>query len=138
MQQWIKFFVTACLVAVFVDPLFFFLLSAQQVRLLMEALYKILLLFNYFYLPMFRNLSFYRITLSNSTLVQGNKCIVINQPMTKTIVAFRSMTDFIYLLHMLLQVSYSSLCVILFFNLCKNVCELIRVFGCNCLYHSLG
>ncbi|EXB62298.1 hypothetical protein L484_022186 [Morus notabilis] len=62
-QQWIKFFVIACLVAVFVDPLFFFLLSAQQ----------------------------------------GNKCIFINQPMTKTIVAFRSMTDFIYLLHMLLQ-----------------------------------
>ncbi|PON80560.1 Ion transport domain containing protein [Parasponia andersonii] len=63
-QQWIKFFDIACLVAVFVDPWFFFLLSAQQ----------------------------------------ENKCIVINQPMTKSVVVFiRSMTDFIYLLHMILQ-----------------------------------
>ncbi|KAK9278892.1 hypothetical protein L1049_028473 [Liquidambar formosana] len=62
-QQWNKFFVISCLVAIFVDPLFFFLLSAQQ----------------------------------------GNKCIIISRPMTMTIVVFRSITDFIYLLHMLLQ-----------------------------------
>lgn len=30
-QQWKQFFVITCLVAIFVDPLFFFLLSVQQV-----------------------------------------------------------------------------------------------------------
>ncbi|KAI3464188.1 hypothetical protein Pfo_020851 [Paulownia fortunei] len=62
-QQWNKFFVISCLFAVFLDPLFFFLLSVQQ----------------------------------------DNKCIVLNWPMTTTIVVLRSMTDFIYLLHILLQ-----------------------------------
>jgi cyclic nucleotide gated channel len=32
-QKWNKFFVISCLVAIFVDPLFFFLLWAQQVCL---------------------------------------------------------------------------------------------------------
>ncbi|XP_057952112.1 probable cyclic nucleotide-gated ion channel 20, chloroplastic isoform X2 [Malania oleifera] len=62
-QQWNKFFVISCLVAIFVDPLFFFLLSVQQ----------------------------------------DNKCIVIDWPMATTMVVFRSLTDFIYFLHMLLQ-----------------------------------
>ncbi|KAL6583687.1 putative cyclic nucleotide-gated ion channel 20, chloroplastic [Orobanche minor] len=62
-QQWNKFFVISCLFAVFLDPLFFFLLSVQQ----------------------------------------GHKCIVLNWPMTTTIVVLRSMTDFIYFLHILLQ-----------------------------------
>ncbi|KAJ6888160.1 cyclic nucleotide-gated ion channel 20 [Populus alba x Populus x berolinensis] len=62
-QKWNKFFVILCLVAIFVDPLFFFLLWVQQV----------------------------------------NNCIVIDWPMTKTIVVFRSLTDLIYLLIMLLQ-----------------------------------
>ncbi|GFP88478.1 probable cyclic nucleotide-gated ion channel 20 chloroplastic [Phtheirospermum japonicum] len=62
-QQWNKFFVIACLCAVFLDPLFFFLLSVQK----------------------------------------DHKCIVLNWPMTTTIVVLRSMTDFIYLLHILLQ-----------------------------------
>ncbi|KAJ9145631.1 hypothetical protein P3X46_027993 [Hevea brasiliensis] len=62
-QQWNKFFVISCLVAIFVDPLFFFLLSVQK----------------------------------------DYKCIVINWPMTKTIVIFRSLTDFVYLLNILLQ-----------------------------------
>ncbi|XP_062111008.1 probable cyclic nucleotide-gated ion channel 20, chloroplastic [Humulus lupulus] len=62
-QKWIKFFVISCLIAIFVDPLFFFLLSVQK----------------------------------------DNKCIVINMPMTKVLVVFRSLTDFVYLLHMLLQ-----------------------------------
>ncbi|KAK2664629.1 hypothetical protein Ddye_003203 [Dipteronia dyeriana] len=62
-QQWNKFFAISCLVAIFVDPLFFFLLSAQE---------------NY-------------------------KCIAINWPMTMTIVAFRSVLDFIYFLNILLQ-----------------------------------
>eukprot|EP00261_Vitis_vinifera_P040810 XP_019082053.1 PREDICTED: probable cyclic nucleotide-gated ion channel 20, chloroplastic isoform X5 [Vitis vinifera] len=62
-QRWNRFFVISCLLAIFVDPLFFLLLSVQQ----------------------------------------ENKCIIIDMPLTKTIVVFRSMTDFIYLLNMLLQ-----------------------------------
>lgn len=33
-QQWNKFFVISCLFAVFLDPLFFFLLNVQQVSFL--------------------------------------------------------------------------------------------------------
>lgn len=62
-QQWNKFFVISCLVAVFLDPLFFFLFSVKQ----------------------------------------DHKCIVINWTMKTAFVVFRSMTDLIYLLHMLLQ-----------------------------------
>ncbi|XP_065880767.1 probable cyclic nucleotide-gated ion channel 20, chloroplastic [Euphorbia lathyris] len=62
-QLWNKFFVISCLVAIFVDPLFFFLLSVQQ----------------------------------------DNKCIAIDWPLTTTINVFRSMTDFIYFLNILLQ-----------------------------------
>ncbi|PIN05897.1 Cyclic nucleotide-gated cation channel CNGA1-3 [Handroanthus impetiginosus] len=62
-QKWNKFFVISCLFAVFLDPMFFFLLSVQQ----------------------------------------DNKCIVLNWPLTTTIVVLRSITDFIYLLHILLQ-----------------------------------
>ena len=36
---------------------------------------------------------------------QDNKCIVLNWPMTTTMVVFRSMSDLIYLIHMLLQVT---------------------------------
>ncbi|KAJ1379564.1 RmlC-like jelly roll fold [Sesbania bispinosa] len=65
-QQWNRFFVIACLVAIFVDPLFFFMLSA----------------------------------------IKDSKCIVIDSatsPTTIAIVIFRSMTDVIYFLHILLQ-----------------------------------
>ncbi|KAL5545151.1 hypothetical protein UlMin_008935 [Ulmus minor] len=62
-QQWNQFFVISCLVAIFIDPLFFFLLSVEK----------------------------------------DNKCIVLNWPMTKTLVVFRSITDFIYLMHIFLQ-----------------------------------
>ncbi|KAK4479268.1 hypothetical protein RD792_014779 [Penstemon davidsonii] len=62
-QQWNKFFVISCLFAVFMDPLFFFLLFVEQ----------------------------------------DHKCIVLNWPLTTTVVVLRSMTDFIYLLHILLQ-----------------------------------
>ncbi|KAK9996715.1 hypothetical protein SO802_021401 [Lithocarpus litseifolius] len=62
-QRWNKFFVISCLVAIFVDPLFFFLLY----------------------------------------VLKDNKCIIINWPMTTTIVVFRSMTDLVYFFHMLLQ-----------------------------------
>ncbi|KAI6694290.1 hypothetical protein NL676_022000 [Syzygium grande] len=34
---------------------------------------------------------------------KDNVCIILNQPMTTTIVVFRSVTDFIYLMHILLQ-----------------------------------
>ena len=33
-QRWNKFFVISCLIAIFVDPLFFFLLSVQKVMIL--------------------------------------------------------------------------------------------------------
>ncbi|GLU18420.1 hypothetical protein SLE2022_347240 [Rubroshorea leprosula] len=62
-QQWNQFFVISCLVAIFVDPLYFLLLSTEK----------------------------------------KNKCIVIDWPMTTTLVVFRSITDLIYLLNMLLQ-----------------------------------
>ncbi|KAH7656151.1 Voltage-gated potassium channels domain-containing protein [Dioscorea alata] len=62
-QQWNKFFVISCLVAIFIDPLFFFLLSVRQV----------------------------------------DKCIVLDWSLATTIAVVRSLTDFFYLLHMLLQ-----------------------------------
>ncbi|KAH6806759.1 cyclic nucleotide-binding transporter 1 [Perilla frutescens var. frutescens] len=62
-QRWNQFFVIACSFAVFLDPMFFFLLY----------------------------------------VLQDNKCIVLNWPMTTAMIVLRSMTDFIYLLHMLLQ-----------------------------------
>ncbi|XP_031404830.1 probable cyclic nucleotide-gated ion channel 20, chloroplastic isoform X2 [Punica granatum] len=62
-QRWNKFFVISCLVAVFVDPLFFFLPWVEL----------------------------------------DNSCIVLNETVTTTIVVFRSVTDFMYFLHLLLQ-----------------------------------
>ncbi|OAY68590.1 putative cyclic nucleotide-gated ion channel 19 [Ananas comosus] len=62
-QQWNKFFVISCLVAIFIDPLFFFLLSVEQV----------------------------------------DKCIVLNWSFATVLAVVRSITDLIYLLHMLLQ-----------------------------------
>ncbi|XP_024967809.1 probable cyclic nucleotide-gated ion channel 20, chloroplastic isoform X1 [Cynara cardunculus var. scolymus] len=62
-QQWNQFIVISCLLAIFLDPFFFYLLSTNK----------------------------------------GNKCILINWPMTQTIVVFRSMTDLIYAMHMLVQ-----------------------------------
>ncbi|XP_031404535.1 probable cyclic nucleotide-gated ion channel 20, chloroplastic [Punica granatum] len=62
-QLWNKFFVVPCLVAFFIDPLFFFLLGVQS----------------------------------------DNKCIVLNGTMTTMIGVFRCVTDFMYILHILLQ-----------------------------------
>lgn len=62
-QRWNKFFVISCLVAIFVDPLFFFLLSVEK----------------------------------------GHRCIYLNWNMATAIAVVRSITDFVYLLHMLLQ-----------------------------------
>ncbi|KAJ6832844.1 putative cyclic nucleotide-gated ion channel 20, chloroplastic [Iris pallida] len=62
-QKWNKFFVISCLVAIFVDPLFFFVLSAWK----------------------------------------DTKCIVLNWSFAAAVAAVRSVTDFIYFLHMLLQ-----------------------------------
>lgn len=62
-QRWNKFFVISCLVAIFVDPLFFFVLS----------------------------------------VLENSKCIVMDEATATTMVILRSMTDIIYILHMLLQ-----------------------------------
>ncbi|XP_042393069.1 probable cyclic nucleotide-gated ion channel 20, chloroplastic isoform X2 [Zingiber officinale] len=62
-QQWNQFFVISCLVAIFIDPLFFFLLSVKE----------------------------------------EEKCIVFNWSLAIGIAVVRSVTDFIYLLHMILQ-----------------------------------
>ncbi|KAL5721721.1 hypothetical protein ACHQM5_005329 [Ranunculus cassubicifolius] len=62
-QRWNKFFVISCLLAIFIDPLFFFLLSVKQ----------------------------------------EHKCISFNGPMAISIAVLRSTTDFIYLMHILLQ-----------------------------------
>ncbi|KAF3339397.1 putative cyclic nucleotide-gated ion channel 20 [Carex littledalei] len=62
-QQWNKFFVISCLVAIFIDPLFFILLSVEKT----------------------------------------NKCMVLNWSLGRAIAVVRSITDIIYLLHMLLQ-----------------------------------
>ncbi|KAK1287698.1 hypothetical protein QJS10_CPB19g01623 [Acorus calamus] len=62
-QKWNKFFVISCLVAVFVDPLFFFLVS----------------------------------------VLKDDKCIVLNWTLAIVITVVRSVTDFFYFLHMLLQ-----------------------------------
>ncbi|KAK3120510.1 hypothetical protein QOZ80_9AG0689050 [Eleusine coracana subsp. coracana] len=62
-QQWNQFFVISCLISIFIDPLFFFLLSVEQ----------------------------------------DNKCIVLNWNLSTALAVVRSVTDFIYLLHMLLQ-----------------------------------
>ncbi|KAJ0467021.1 putative cyclic nucleotide-binding domain, Ion transport domain, rmlC-like jelly roll [Helianthus annuus] len=62
-QQWNQFVVITCLFAIFLDPLFFYVLSVKK----------------------------------------EHKCIVFNWELTKTIVVFRSLTDLIYLIHMLVQ-----------------------------------
>ncbi|CAH9132343.1 unnamed protein product, partial [Cuscuta epithymum] len=62
-QRWNKFFAVSCLFAIFIDPLFFFLLSVKQEQ----------------------------------------KCIIFNWRLMNAIVVLRSLTDFIYLIHMLLQ-----------------------------------
>ncbi|XP_017437978.1 probable cyclic nucleotide-gated ion channel 20, chloroplastic isoform X1 [Vigna angularis] len=62
-QQWNKVLASFCLVAIFVDPLFFFLLYVRQ----------------------------------------DHNCIVINWKLTKALVIVRTMNDFIYFLHILLQ-----------------------------------
>ncbi|KAK9118016.1 hypothetical protein Scep_016109 [Stephania cephalantha] len=62
-QQWNKFFVISCLVSIFIDPLFFFLLTA----------------------------------------LEKYKCIVLHWSLATAIASVRSITDFIYFMHMLLQ-----------------------------------
>ncbi|KAF9624711.1 hypothetical protein IFM89_013249 [Coptis chinensis] len=62
-QRWNKFFVISCFVAIFIDPLFFFLLYVDK----------------------------------------DNNCIKFNWKMAKAIAVVRSITDIIYVLHILLQ-----------------------------------
>ncbi|XP_078165444.1 putative cyclic nucleotide-gated ion channel 20, chloroplastic [Carex rostrata] len=63
-QRWNQFFFISCLVAIFIDPFFFFLLSVEKT----------------------------------------NKCMVLNRSVGIAIAVVRSITDFIYLLHMLVQI----------------------------------
>ncbi|XP_077245762.1 putative cyclic nucleotide-gated ion channel 20, chloroplastic isoform X2 [Tasmannia lanceolata] len=62
-RHWNKFFLTSCLMAMFIDPLFFFMQSVKM----------------------------------------DSTCIAINWSLVTTIAVVRSVNDFIYLLHMLLQ-----------------------------------
>ncbi|XP_078165420.1 putative cyclic nucleotide-gated ion channel 20, chloroplastic isoform X1 [Carex rostrata] len=62
-QRWNQFFFISCLVAIFIDPFFFFLLSVEKT----------------------------------------NKCMVLNRSVGIAIAVVRSITDIIYLLHMLVQ-----------------------------------
>ncbi|KQK19072.1 probable cyclic nucleotide-gated ion channel 20, chloroplastic isoform X2 [Brachypodium distachyon] len=62
-HRWNQFFVISCLLAIFTDPLFFFLLSVDK----------------------------------------DNKCIVFNWNFARALAVARTVTDVIYLLHMLLQ-----------------------------------
>ncbi|KAI7756343.1 hypothetical protein M8C21_020138 [Ambrosia artemisiifolia] len=63
LQKWNQLVIISCLFAIFLDPVFVYLMSADKER----------------------------------------KCIAINWQMTKSIVILRSTTDFIYFLHMLIQ-----------------------------------
>ncbi|KAG7582340.1 Cyclic nucleotide-binding-like [Arabidopsis suecica] len=62
-QSWTKFFALSCLLAIFIDPLFFFLIKVQE----------------------------------------KNKCIMIDWPMAKALVAVKSATDIIISVNILLQ-----------------------------------
>ncbi|EOA29964.1 hypothetical protein CARUB_v10013067mg [Capsella rubella] len=62
-KRWSKFFALSCLLAIFIDPVFFFLVKVDQ----------------------------------------RNKCIRIDWPMADACVAVRSVTDFIFLMNILLQ-----------------------------------
>ncbi|PKA49601.1 putative cyclic nucleotide-gated ion channel 20, chloroplastic [Apostasia shenzhenica] len=92
-QQWNKFFVISCLVAIFVDPLFFFLLSARQsidVHLEHEK-------------SMLNCISLWSIGFLDSAIKKEHKCLDFNWSLATGIAVVRSFTDFIYFLHMLLQ-----------------------------------
>lgn len=69
-----------------------------------------------FLLFAYSNLFYPWINIITSSILgmQHNKCIVINWPMTTAIVVFRSMTDFMYLLNILLQVSDFTFSLIFF------------------------
>ncbi|XP_050122784.1 probable cyclic nucleotide-gated ion channel 20, chloroplastic isoform X8 [Malus sylvestris] len=97
-QQWNKFFVISCLLSIFVDPLFSFLLSVEK----------------------------------------ENSCIVLDRPLTTTLVVFRSITDFIFLLHILLQKNESlspSLPLSLQFRLAYVALESTVVGGVELVQH---
>ena len=100
-QQWNKILVIFCLVAVFLDPLFFFSLYVQKVWLfcfyLITKSRKLqLLIFSCYYLQIFSTFFLF--------IVQEYKCIIINWTMTTTLVLLRSLNDLVYFLNMLLQV----------------------------------
>lgn len=114
-QRWNQFFVLACSFAVFLDPMFFFLLVVQQVSFLKQLdlvfLICVGLHFQSYCLKPFiykyrrwQTSSLVSYDLNITIFIQENKCIVLNWPMTTAMIVLRSMTDFIYLLHILLQV----------------------------------
>ncbi|KAJ6295049.1 hypothetical protein OIU76_023028 [Salix suchowensis] len=85
-QEWNKFFVISCLGAIFVDPLFFILLSVKQI-------------------PCFRDrmCSNHGLSIAERFHDKEEKCIVINWGMAKAIVFLRCLIDAIFLLNILLQ-----------------------------------
>lgn len=64
-------------------------------------------LYNYLYSCCFLSINWaiiYHATHLMFVLNQDNNCIVLNWPMTTTLVVLRSLTDFVQLIHILLQV----------------------------------
>ncbi|KAG6745731.1 hypothetical protein POTOM_050234 [Populus tomentosa] len=114
-QEWNKFFVLSCLGAIFVDPLFFILLSVKQLsnhafsnfyaglcNVLCSMLCYLGTLYNILLGSLLHAVLF--LVLHDFLFwVQEEKCIVINWEMTKAVVSLRCLTDAIFLLNILLQ-----------------------------------
>lgn len=97
-QKWSKFLAIFCLIGIFVDPLFFFSLYVEKVRLFSTINYKVASSrCHSFYLQIYSSFFLF--------IMQVNKCIVINWPLATTLALVRCVNDFIYFLNILLQVS---------------------------------
>ena len=90
-QSWTKFFALSCLLAIFIDPLFFFLIFVKQVC---------------FFPPYFASHVLVFLRLQQSLALQNDKCIMIDWPMAKAFVAVRSVTDILFSVNILLQVCF--------------------------------
>lgn len=97
-QQWNKFFAICCLVAIFVDPLFFFLLYVNKVCLFLLCVDSNIAKHNSYYVFLQFHSNF------SGFCLQVQKCIVINSTMTTVLVILRSVNDFIHSLNIILQV----------------------------------
>ncbi|KAL6552837.1 hypothetical protein OROHE_008201 [Orobanche hederae] len=117
-QQWNKFVAVSCLFALFFDPLSFFLLSVQrvyrdcarlvyleQLRQLPFAPTELLVALPHYPKAFSLLVAMQILTCINLDVLslsgQDKRCIVLNWPIT--ILILKSMTDFIYLLHVILQ-----------------------------------